>query len=61
MVILLRRGSSITMKHHNLLTMVLTAQPWVWYTVGKGETCKKMIRENRESVTINPFVSLAGE
>ena len=28
--------------------------------VGKGETCKKMIRENRECVTINPFVSLAG-
>ena len=27
---------------------------------GKGETCKKMIRENRESVTINPFVSLSG-
>ena len=28
---------------------------------GKGETCKKMIRENRESVTINRFVSLVGE
>ena len=28
---------------------------------GKGETCKKMIRQNRESVAINPFVSLAGE
>ncbi|XP_065675916.1 uncharacterized protein LOC136092125 [Hydra vulgaris] len=27
---------------------------------GKGETCKKMIRENRESITINPFVSISG-
>ena len=26
----------------------------------KGETCKKMIRENRESVTICPMVSLSG-
>ena len=26
----------------------------------KGESCKKMIRENRESVTINPVVSLDG-
>ena len=29
---------------------------------GKRETCKKkMIRDIRESVTINPFVSLAGK
>ena len=27
----------------------------------KGETCKKMIRENRENITINPFVSISGE
>lgn len=27
----------------------------------RGESCKKMIRENRESVTVNPIVSLAGE
>ena len=26
----------------------------------RGETCKKMMRENRECVTINPFVSLSG-
>lgn len=26
----------------------------------RGENCKKMIRENRESVTVDPFVSLAG-
>ena len=28
---------------------------------GKGETCKKMIRENRENININPFVSISGE
>ena len=28
---------------------------------GNGERCKNMIRENRESITINLFVSLAGE
>lgn len=27
----------------------------------KGGSCKKMIRENRESVTLNPIVSLAGK
>lgn len=27
----------------------------------RGESCKKMIRENRECVTINPFVSLSGK
>ena len=26
----------------------------------RGESCKKMIQENRESVTICPIVSLAG-
>ena len=26
----------------------------------RGESCKKMIHENRESVTICPIVSLAG-
>ena len=28
---------------------------------GKGEECKKLINENRECVTIMPFVSCAGE
>ena len=28
---------------------------------GKGELCQKMLRENRECVTIHPFVSLAGD
>ena len=28
---------------------------------GKGEACQKMIRENRESVTIQPFVSFGGD
>ena len=27
---------------------------------GRGESCKKMMRENRECVTINPVVSLSG-
>ena len=27
----------------------------------RGESCKKMLRENRESVTICPVVSLAGK
>lgn len=27
---------------------------------GRGESCKKMIRENRECVTINPVVSVSG-
>ena len=27
----------------------------------KGESCKKMIRENRESVSLSPIVSLAGK
>ena len=26
---------------------------------GRGESCKKMMRENRECVTINPVVSLS--
>lgn len=26
---------------------------------GRGESCKKMIKENRECVTINPLVSLS--
>jgi len=28
---------------------------------GKGDECKKLISENRECVTIHPFVSLSGE
>ena len=28
---------------------------------GKGEACQKIYRENRECVTIQPFVSLAGD
>ena len=28
---------------------------------GKGDSCQKMPRENRECVTIHPFVSFAGE
>ena len=28
---------------------------------GKGDECKYMIRENRECVTVHPFVSLSGE
>ena len=27
---------------------------------GKGEECNQLIRENRECVTINPFVRLSG-
>ena len=27
---------------------------------GKGEACNKMMRENRECVTVHPFVSFAG-
>ena len=28
---------------------------------GRGDECKQMIRENRECVTVHPFVSLSGE
>ena len=28
---------------------------------GKGETCSKLLRENREYVTIHPFVSFSGK
>ena len=28
---------------------------------GRGESCQKMIRENRECVTIHPFVSFGGD
>ena len=28
---------------------------------GKGEECQKMIRENRECVTVHPFVSFSGD
>ena len=28
---------------------------------GKGDGCQEMIRENRECVTIHPFVSFSGE
>ena len=31
------------------------------YYAGKGETCQKLIKENRECVTIQPFVSFDGE
>jgi len=35
-----------------------TAQCLVY--AGKGESCKKMLRENRESVSLDPFVSCSG-
>ena len=28
---------------------------------GKGDQCQKMLRENRECVTIHPFVSFSGK
>ena len=28
---------------------------------GKGETCSKLLRENRECLTIHPFVSFSGK
>lgn len=31
------------------------------YYAGCRESCQKMIRENRECVTIHPFVSFGGE
>jgi len=35
-----------------------TAQGLVY--AGKGESCKKMLRENRERVSLDPFVSCSG-
>ena len=41
--------------------MVSMEHQMVWSSLQKGEACKKLQNENRESVTIHPFVSFSGE
>lgn len=51
---------SIMMKHPQFINYGVDGTPNGLVYAGRGESCKKMKRENRECVTLHPLVSLSG-
>ena len=51
---------TIMVRHHNSSTMAWTVPQMGLFMQGEENHAKKMMRENRECVTINPVVSLSG-
>ena len=48
------------MRHYNSSTMVWAVAPDGLIYARRGESSKRLMRENRECVTMNPVVSLSG-